>query len=162
MRQTVNLRIVGSSPTWPANFKIGKMVKNISKDKKTDQLGMNPGTATHRLVKDILWKFIEDSGLVKCFRCSEDMTRDDFSIDHIEPWLDSDNPIELFFDVKNIAYSHLSCNSKAARRKLSDHGTTNSFAKGCRCELCTKSKAESRKRHYSYKKRREKYLNNGT
>ena len=131
-------------------------------DKKTSQLGMNPGTATHRLVKDLLWNFIVETGDIKCSRCQEDMSRQDFSIDHIEPWLDSENPVELFFDISNIAYSHLSCNSKAARRKLSEHGTTNSFGKGCRCNLCVEAKAAGRKKWYSSKKRREKYLRNNT
>lgn len=44
------------------------------------------------------------------------MTRETFSIEHLVPWLDSNNPIELYFDLDNISFSHLSCNIKAARR----------------------------------------------
>ena len=58
------------------------------------------------------------------------------SIEHKIPWLDSDNPKELFFNLeKNIAFSHLSCNISAARqnregkresqRKLVVEGRTN-------------------------------------
>jgi len=85
-----------------------------SKDKKSVQLGMNPSTASGRLVKDLLFSFIEKSGCA-CYRCGEPLTRDTFSIEHKEPWLDSDNPSENYFDLGNISYSHLSCNISAAR-----------------------------------------------
>ena len=79
---------------------------------KTEKLGMNPSTASHRLVKDILFNFVRNSGY-KCFRCGGNLTRDTFSIEHIESWLDSDNPKEKYFDLDNITFSHLSCNSRA-------------------------------------------------
>ena len=82
-------------------------------DKKRLQLGMNPSTANGRLVKDLLWKYIPTA---VCHRCGEAMTRDNFSIEHIKPWLDSDDPIKMFFDLDNITFSHHSCNSSAARR----------------------------------------------
>lgn len=84
-------------------------------DKKSEQLGMNAGTASHRLTKDILFQFVVSGGH-KCYRCGEELQRDNFSIEHKEPWLDSGNPVQLFFDLNNIAYSHLSCNVSAARR----------------------------------------------
>jgi len=86
----------------------------MSNQKKTLQLGMNPSTASGRLNKDLLFAFIEAAGH-KCFRCGEDLTRDTFSIEHKEAWLDSTNPVGLFFDLGNIAYSHLTCNIKASR-----------------------------------------------
>lgn len=91
-------------------------------DKKANQLGMNPSTASHRLVKDILFKFVIDSGHV-CFHCGEDLTRETFSIEHMEPWLDTDRPAELFFDLSNIAFSHLRCNIKASRPWNKKHYT---------------------------------------
>ena len=84
--------------------------------KKNTQLGMNHSTASHRLVKDILYNFIINNEKNKCYRCGKDMSRETFSIEHITPWLDSDNPIELYFDLNNISFSHLSCNVKAVRR----------------------------------------------
>jgi len=86
----------------------------MSKQKKTQQLGMNPSTASGRLNKDILFAFVKEAGHT-CFRCGEELTRDTFSIEHKEAWLDSKEPIQLFFDLSNIAYSHLSCNVKASR-----------------------------------------------
>lgn len=82
-------------------------------DKKKNQLGMNPSTAAHRLRMDLLFSFVKDT---PCYHCGELMTRDNFSIEHKTPWLDSDNPVELFFDLNNISYSHLTCNASAARR----------------------------------------------
>lgn len=83
--------------------------------KKHHQLGMNAGTASYRLAKDLLFKFLTDAGHV-CYRCGESMERKDFSIEHKTPWLDSEDPQKLFFDLNNIAFSHKSCNIAAARR----------------------------------------------
>jgi hypothetical protein len=83
--------------------------------KKQQQLGINPGTAAHRLVKDLLFRFVEKSGCV-CHRCGKPLVREDFSIDHKIPWLDSDDPAGMFFDIENIAYSHRTCNYGAARK----------------------------------------------
>lgn len=83
--------------------------------KKQQQLGINPGTASHRLVKDLLFKFVIDAGHV-CFRCGFPLLREDFSIEHKEPWLDSTDPTAKYFDLSNIAFSHRSCNFGAARK----------------------------------------------
>lgn len=82
--------------------------------KKQQQLGMNPGTAQGRLVKDLLFKFVQLHH-PNCYRCGEAMTRETFSIEHKTPWLDSEDPVGLFFDLDNIDFSHHSCNVKAAR-----------------------------------------------
>jgi hypothetical protein len=83
--------------------------------KKASQLGMNPSKASNRLVKDILFYFIQAAGHV-CFRCGNPLSRQDFSIEHKIAWLDSDDPIGLFFDLGNIAYSHKRCNFAAGRK----------------------------------------------
>lgn len=90
--------------------------------KKSEQLGMNPSTASNRLVKDLLFMFVEKSGY-KCFRCKKDMSRGDFSIEHIKPWIDSENPKEFYFDLKNISFSHLACNIKASRNGVKNKYT---------------------------------------
>ncbi|NYT26392.1 hypothetical protein H0A73_22625 [Alcaligenaceae bacterium] len=77
---------------------------------------MNPSTASHRLVKDLLWNFIVASGLDACCKCGEKMTRNTFSIEHIIPWIDSEDPAGNYFSLGNIAYSHLICNVSDARR----------------------------------------------
>ena len=84
-------------------------------EKKSAQLGINASTAKAKLVKDLLFSFVEKASL-PCFHCGEQLTRDTFSIEHKVPWLHSKNPTELFFDLDNIAFSHLSCNIRAGRR----------------------------------------------
>ena len=81
--------------------------------KKDEQLGMDHTTAGHRLRKMLLFEFAKRLGLDKCFRCRKQLTIDDFTIDHKEPWLDV-GP-ELFWDVNNIAFSHSKCNILAQR-----------------------------------------------
>lgn len=117
---------------------------------------MNPSTASNRLVKDILWKFIEESGEDVCFKCGEIMSREDFSIEHKEPWLDSDDPVKNFFDLENISFSHLNCNISAARRiKLTVEEKEKIL------EERKFRKREYMKSRYSYESRREKYLTTG-
>ena len=85
----------------------------MSLKKKNDQLGMNVGTASNRLVKDTLFSLVKDT---PCHHCGGCLDRDNFSIEHKTPWLDSEDPVGLFFDLDNITFSHLSCNSGAARK----------------------------------------------
>lgn len=44
------------------------------------------------------------------------MCRDTFSIEHKVPWLHSENPLELYFSLDNISFSHYLCNVKAGRK----------------------------------------------
>lgn len=76
---------------------------------------MDPGTAANRLVRDLLWSYVKDSHPC-CFRCGKELDRKSFSIDHMVPWLDTPDPFVMFFDLKNIAYSHLSCNVTDSRK----------------------------------------------
>lgn len=85
-------------------------------DKKQNLLGMNPSTASHRLVKDLLWKLIVETHRDTCHQCGKSMTRETFSIEHIKPWMLSENPVESYFDLENISFSHMSCNYAAATR----------------------------------------------
>ena len=57
------------------------------------------------------------------------MTEDNFSIEHIEDWEYSETPIELFFDLDNISFSHKLCNSKA--RDKSNNGNNNRIKTHC-------------------------------
>ena len=84
-------------------------------DKRHIQLGMNPSTAQQRLVKDTLFRLAVELGHT-CHRCGKELDRESFSVEHKEPWLDSGDPIGLFFSQSNIAFSHLSCNVGARRQ----------------------------------------------
>lgn len=84
---------------------------------KTAVLGMPIGTATARLRKSLLFDFARRLGLLGCYRCSKPIeSEDDFTIEHKTAWLRSDDPVENFFNLDNIAFSHPFCNMAAASR----------------------------------------------
>lgn len=111
--------------------------------KKADQLGMPIGTASNRLRKSVVFKLLKKLNENYCFQCgSEIETEKELSIEHKIPYLDSENPVELFFDLDNIAFSHLSCNTGAARKRPLSHPSENSYRRGCRCKECTQVNRE--------------------
>ena len=128
-------------------------------DKKRLQLGMNPGTASHRLVKDLLYEYAVAREGAKCFHCGYHMTREDFSIEHKEPWLDSDDPVGLYFDIENIAFSHKRCNYAAKRIPHKKYFTESDRKK----HAAEKSRVRWRAlpKEVQQHIRREKYLRNG-
>lgn len=74
-----------------------------------EQLGMPHGTANHRLRKNILFHLLLKHGENICVRCEQTIeTVDDLSIEHIKPW--EAISVELFWDLNNIAFSHIGCN----------------------------------------------------
>lgn len=116
---------------------------------------MNPSTATGRLVKDILWSLIVKTNQHYCCKCNGEMNRSTFSIEHLTPWLDSNNPVELFFDLENISFSHLDCNISDARKvnKVQDRELAADIAR-------EKHKLRQRAT-YCPNKRRNRYLEKG-
>ena len=86
-------------------------------DRKMAQLGEPLGTASGRLRKQLLYATLIELGRDDCFRCGEKIGGvERLSIDHKVPWLDSGDPVRLFFEPGNIAFSHLSCNIILARK----------------------------------------------
>ena len=133
--------------------------------KKAEQLGMSHGAARNRLVKSLLWDFVVKSKQNFCYHCgTEILTIHDLSIEHKEPWLDSEDPISLYFDLTNIAYSHLSCNCSAGKREKNPHECGNyiKHTRGCRCNKCKEAWNEYKRNNYSSEKRRERYLRTGS
>lgn len=57
---------------------------------------MNYSTASGRLVKDIIFNFINKTNNNFCFHCNKEMSRDNFSVEHKIPWLDSKNQLNYF------------------------------------------------------------------
>lgn len=64
------------------------------------------------------------------------MSRETFSIEHKIPWLDSEDPTGLFFNLDNISFSHKSCNYEAKRPVPPAHGNITMYRTGCRCTIC--------------------------
>jgi hypothetical protein len=85
------------------------------KRKKEQQLGMPWSTASSRLDRLIMFWLAQQCGKDTCHHCGEPiLTIEDFSVEHKKPWLDVDS--KLFWDLSNIAFSHLLCNNRAGRK----------------------------------------------
>ena len=109
-----------------------------SNDKKADQLGMPIGTASAKLRKTVIFNLLKELNRNICFQCGLEIESEkDLSIEHKIPYLDSEDPVKLFFDLENIAFSHLRCNIGAARQtKESTHPSVSAYRRGCRCDEC--------------------------
>jgi len=127
--------------------------------KKKSQLGMPIGTASARLKKSIMFSMAQRLGLDFCFQCSARIEKvEEFSVEHKVPYLDSENPVDLFFDLDNIAFSHLNCNVGASRpgQPPAGHGTERKYKNGCRCDDCRAMKSKKGKEYYWSKKKHQK------
>lgn len=127
---------------------------NKHNQKKADQLGMPQGTASNRLRKSIIFMLLKMQNLNFCHQCGGEIeSESELSIEHKEAWLDSDDPVKRFFDLNNIAFSHLICNVGAGKRasgkgslKPISHGTDSGYDyHGCRCEDCKEHKRKRNK-----------------
>lgn len=131
-------------------------------DKKKEQLGMNPSTASGRLVKDVLWSLIVKTKQDICCKCNNSMTRETFSIEHVKPWLDSDDPVGLYFDLENISFSHLSCNISDARKQEAACGTYTRYKNhSCRCDACKLAASAFKAKYYTKESRQKQYNRTG-
>jgi hypothetical protein len=87
----------------------------VDRDKAIAQLGMPYGTASQRLKKSVMLMLAQKCSMDICHQCGHRIeTPEELSIEHVRPWLDGD--VQLFWDLNNIGFSHLSCNVAAARR----------------------------------------------
>lgn len=97
--------------------------------------------SSNRLRKELLFSLADRLELLLCFRCNEKICNvAQLSIEHKVPWEGAINEEELFYDLENVAFSHLSCNSGAARKPTQKYS----------------SKEERRKAHYKLARSRRK------
>lgn len=96
--------------------------RRLFDEKANNQLRQNRRTASHKLNRKIMFSLLAETGRHTCVRCEGDLNEDTFSIDHMENWLDSQDPRGLFFDIKNVDFSCKICNSFHNRGKF---GTRN-------------------------------------
>ena len=109
-----------------------------------------------RLRKQIMFRLMQKCGEDICYQCGEKIESiDTLSIEHKIPWLDSEDPAGLFFDLDNLAFSHMSCNFGAARKmKPQIHCPSDAaYSRGCRCQSCYDAHNEACRRRA--KKRRD-------
>lgn len=82
---------------------------STSNKRKAKFLGIPSGTAYGQLRKSIMFRLVQQTEQDSCYRCGEKIESEkDLSIEHKIAWLD--NSVELFWDLDNIAFSHLGCN----------------------------------------------------
>lgn len=87
----------------------GQVIMKDSNARKAETLGMPHGTASNRLRKIILFSLLVKHEENICFKCQQPIeTVDDLSVEHKKPW--EGISAELFWDLENIAFSHLRCN----------------------------------------------------
>jgi hypothetical protein len=111
--ETVESKTSGSSnlPLTRVEGEVGMSVNQ----RKQEQLGMPLGTAAARLRKLVMFRLVQRLGEDICYRCGRKMeTVKELSIEHMEPWFNVDT--NLFWDLNNVAFSHLSCNAGNRRR----------------------------------------------
>lgn len=85
-----------------------------------------------------------------CFHCGKKIDDiDKMSIEHKTPWLDSDDPVGLFYDLDNICFSHAVCNTGAARKPTKKGcPSPTSYLRGCRCNGCVESFRARQRKHW--------------
>jgi hypothetical protein len=124
---------------------------SVNGNKKKDaQLGMSHGKATGKLRRAILFNYATKCNENICFRCNKIIDNiDNFSVDHKIAWLDSEDPVGLFFDLDNVAFSHIDCNARNHRvvKRPRNHGQS-LYKDGCRCEICYESQVVHNRRRY--------------
>lgn len=87
----------------------GGAVNAARQERIHNLLGMSYGAARGKLIKQIMFDMVKQLGVDNCVRCGETIDCiEDLSIEHIQPW--ENQSAELFWDMDNIAFSHLSCN----------------------------------------------------
>ena len=73
-------------------------------------LGMSFATANQQLRKRILFHLLKKHGENVCLKCKNVIDKiEELSIEHIKPW--EGISVELFWDMDNITFSHLKCNT---------------------------------------------------
>lgn len=119
-------------------------------EKKRKQLGMPFGTANGRLKKMIFFSLVKETKKDMCFRCGKKIKNiKDLSVEHKKPWLDES--VDLFWDLNNIAFSHLKCNSKSKRPSIQIHNPPGmNWCNVCKEFLPTKNFWKNRNRPSGY------------
>ena len=85
------------------------MNKDKSNRNKDEFLGIAYGTACNKLRKMIMFDLLKQLNKNFCYRCGKEIKNiNDLSIEHKKPWLYIGK--DLFWDLNNIAFSHLKCN----------------------------------------------------
>lgn len=92
-----------------------------STKKKHDVLGVSISSASYKLRKMVLFDILRRHNENICYRCGKTIDNvDELSMDHKIDWLNAPNAKELFWDMDNIAFSHLKCNTVAGQEEAAE------------------------------------------
>ena len=87
--------------------------EGYSRNEIRDKLLKTPyGTIRNLMVKKFMFCLVSELSDNICYRCGCKIDSEDtFSIEHKIPWLNSDDPLGNYFNIDNISFSHILCNS---------------------------------------------------
>jgi hypothetical protein len=115
---------------------------------------MPAGTAFGRLRKALIFEFARRLDLLTCHRCDQPIeTVGELSVEHKDAWERADDPVKAFFDLANISFSHLACNSGAASRpnkRFKSRADSIKFHNGNRTYEQRQPEYEPARRHARY------------
>lgn len=112
---------------------------------RNEILGISYSTACNQLRKNLLFDLAGRLNLLVCYRCNESILAPrELSIDHKKAWLEFESS-DLFWDLDNLAFSHLSCNSGASRRTTGFTGKVSTLRKSIVDDKLFCSKCETQK-----------------
>jgi len=133
---------------------------NDGNKRKASVLGISHGTASNRLRKMVMFSLLVKLGENFCYQCGDKiLTSAELSLEHKKPWLRAENPVETFFDLDNVAFSHLSCNAGAAFSAKKRYYTEDEVREGYNRR--SREYRARQPKEVKQKKRREKYLRLG-
>jgi len=75
-------------------------------------LGDETKAARFKLLRALAYEYMKMKFHGLCHNCHKFVEREDFSLEHIIPWMNSFDPKRFFYDVQNLTISHISCNAK--------------------------------------------------
>lgn len=133
---------------------------------KARLLGMPYGTACNQLRKKILFRVLCGRILSRdCFRCGQPIESvEELSVEHKVPWQSAADPVASFFDLDNIAFSHLRCDSWAPNggKTHCSNGhpliEQNIYRRSCgrrTCRECDREKWRRRSRNPAWREKRK-------
>ena len=94
------------------------MASDNGREKDRKLLGLRNGQGANRLLRAMLFRLAQERCLTVCYRCGQEiLTVDEFSLDHKVAWRSAPDPEAAFFDLDNVAFSHLHCNCGSKKRE---------------------------------------------
>jgi hypothetical protein len=129
-------------------------------------LGMANGTAWNRLRRLVLFMVLQRFKVNICFRCGKGIERvEELSFEHKTAWQSAPDPKASFFDLDNVAFSHLRCNigstNNSKRQCLLGHPFDDANTRqrrsrsGRKCRECERLRSARRYREGDVREKRK-------